>query len=233
MNYVDFIIIGITLLLVLSSARKGLLTLAIEMLGYIVAVPMSIYFSRLWAEPFYVKFVQTRLSEFVCQNINQFTSPKEIISAINDIIPPEILGKQMNYDILSAVNNLLENVNSSDYTQILLDNVLKPIAVFMCTGVLLIIVLLAVLIVFKILAKLTSLIKLPKPLSSTNHFLGGAAGFAKACIIVVVLSTSMNFISTFSYKEKNEFLVAASNSKIIHIVNSNNPLQNAMEKRGE
>lgn len=231
MNYIDFIILVSLVIFVLASLKKGILTILVELVGYIIAVPVSLSLSKQWAEPFYTRFVQQHVVDQLSRKLSEAANPDDIVRTIRESVNKlpfslDSLGDSFGVDISGSLDSFLSHMTQGNYAQSIADSVLKPVFIVACTAVLFLAVLVAFLIVVKIAARLLSKIRLPRLFKTTNKIFGGAFGLIKGCVIIMIVCAVVHAVTLAASFKSGEikFLSDFNQSVIVQKVNDFNPI---------
>lgn len=212
----DVIVLGIVLLCVILSAKKGFAKSIIEVSGFVAAVILAISVSGPLAEITYDKVIEPSVikvaeesSAAADQNI------QDNISLISDKIWESLPDFVKNNSADINQNNILNSVNidtSDTVTSVaekVSQTVAKPVVSKMLSALYAVIILVVLLILVKFLAKLINPLFNFSVIGKLNRTLGGVLGLLKGILISAVFCAAVSLIISFT---KEGFLCFTSES---------------------
>lgn len=201
----DVFVIGIVLLCVILSAKKGFAKSIIEVAGFVAAVILAISVSGPLAELTYDKVIEPSVikmaeesSAVADQNI------EDNISLISDNIWESLPDFIKNNSADVNQDNLLDNVDidtSDTVTGVAVkvsQTVAKPVVSKMLSALYGVIILVVLLILVKFLAKLINPLFNFSVIGKLNRTLGGVLGLLKGILIAVIFCTAVSLNVSFT-----------------------------------
>lgn len=223
-NYVDIVIVAVSLIMILVSARRGILIALVGMTRVLVGVPISFYVSENYHEMIYNNYVKDAVMKKIEEEIARQGTVSLFISSIQETLDTLPAFFTKNFDTAPLEN--LSVKRTAEYFEL---NLVRPIA----ESVIEIALFLAVFIVFLIITGIIiQILKIRNkhddtPLRKTDIILGAVFGLFKTAMLVFAVCTLAGMATDVLPKEyiaSNEFVNQLETSKIISVVNEFNPL---------
>lgn len=238
----DLIVVLIIAFFVITSAKRGFVRTAIEIVGFFLAFYLSLSLSGIAANFIYDGFVKEPMLAQIEEKADDLIKDSlptvdlnenddAIISQnsveIYNALPQFIVGVAKNYDITpEGFAQTIKNNNDSNATELLLDYAVKPIVVNLIKIILFIILFIVLSILVKWLAKIVNRIFSIPIIGGLNRTLGAVFGLIKGTIIAAAVCIAISFIISFS---ENGILFVTSqtieNTYIFKILSGLNPLK--------
>lgn len=203
----DFIIVAVIGLFVYFSAKRGFIKTAIELVGFFLALYLSITLSGIISEQLYENFVKDSLVEKVetVANENVKVTTENFEEAFNTL--PDIvvsLGERYGVSKEGLSEYIVNQSNTSNFAENIVDYAAKPVFVNVFKIVLYVVLFLVLSILVKWLARiLNKMFNIPI-IGGLNKTLGGVIGFIKGLVICCALCIGISIIVSLT---KNGFLI--------------------------
>lgn len=193
---IDLILVGIILFFVIISAKRGFVRTAIELVGFFLALYLSITFSGIVAEGVYDTFVKEPLVKQVDEKVGGLETSIVNYNKAFDSLPDFVKDKAENYGLSSSglAEELINNQDGKGFSETIVDYAAKPIVTNVIKVALYIILFIVLSFVFKFLARiLNKLFSIPI-IGGLNRTLGGIFGLAKGTIIAAAICIAISII---------------------------------------
>ncbi|MBR4123272.1 MAG: CvpA family protein [Clostridia bacterium] len=197
MNWIlDLIILGIVLLTVLISAKKGFVKAVVETAGFIAAVMLAFTMSSPLAEVTYDKIIEPPILNAV--EASTQSAEDEAVSAIPNFITKN--AERLGVSLEEFENKISNNVSDSvlTATKTASQEVLKPVATKILGLVYSVILVIILLVVVKFLAKIINKIFSFSIVGKLNRTLGGILGLVKGSVFAVLFCMIVALIMAFA-----------------------------------
>ncbi len=201
----DVFVIGIVLLCVILSAKKGFAKSIIEVAGFVAVVILAISVSGPLAELTYDKVIEPSVIKMAEES--SATADQNIednISLISDNIWESLPDFIKNNSAAVNQDNLLDNVDIDTGDTVtgvavkVSQTVAKPVVSKMLSALYGVIILVVLLILVKFLAKLINPLFNFSVIGKLNRTLGGVLGLLKGILIAVIFCTAVSLIVSFT-----------------------------------
>lgn len=230
MEYIlDIIFIALAVAMIILGAKKGLVKALLDGLSTIISGVIAYIISEPVAKFVYDAFVRNivkgELEKGLEESGTDFASVSESVNALVAELPEGAinLASKFGFNVNDAVSNIVNSAPDSNETLIetlmtnIGDNIFITITEAVTMFALFIVVSIALTFVIRLLNGVVKKIPVVK---QTNKLAGGILGLVKAVVIIFVISTVLVFV-------QSEALTPIINSsKILELVNNNNPLLN-------
>lgn len=220
MNYFDIVFIAVSVLMIISGMRRGLLVSMISTLKYVVGLPLSYFLSNVLNQRLYDSFVKELVYKSVLDQISKSRSREAFLNSIHTIVSdmPDYLKKSID---LSSLNNM----TSEEISKSLTNTILEPISLTILKIVIFIVVFVVFCIVLNIFISIFTKLQQKEhmPLKHTNRFFGGLFGLVKAAVMLFTVSTVIGIICGV-IPQDNSFIKQVEDSFVLEFINTNNPL---------
>ena len=198
----DICVVVLIIAIVLLSAKRGFARAAVELLGFIAAVFISLTISTPLSNITYDKIIEPS----VVRSVSEITgaSAGETADKVWDALPSalknysgkigiskENLDKSISEDLASGVEDTAKGLSQ---------NAVKPIAVRFISLIYSAVIFSALVFVVKILAKYINKLFSFSVAGSLNRLLGGIIGIPKGIIIAALICTVISIIISFTDK---------------------------------
>ena len=202
----DICVVALIIAIVLLSAKRGFARAAVELLGFIAAVFISLTISTPLSNITYDKIIEPS----VVRSVSEITgaSAGETADKVWDALPSalknysgkigiskENLDKSISEDLASGVEDTAKGLSQ---------NAVKPIAVRFISLIYSAVIFSVLVFVVKILAKYINKLFSFSVAGSLNRLLGGIIGIPKGIIIAALICTVISIIISFT---DNGFLI--------------------------
>ena len=182
---IDLVFIGIILIFAFIGLSRGFIKEIVSLIGVILALVVSFYLSRIFADFIFETFVKDTVVEKISETI--VSTAENSVNGVVDVIPEYIVSaaKSMGFDITSSVNNNIASDIESTATSVstsIVEDVAGPLISGLISVVLFIILFIILKIVIGLIAKA---LKLPV-IKSANNFLGFSVGLIRGVLTVVI-----------------------------------------------
>lgn len=229
-NYIDIVVIVLILAFIIRGYSKGIFISLIELLRYVVGLPICFVLSDKYAQPVYESLVKPRALEMITEKVSNAKNTNEIIASIQETID----------NLPSFISQLVElpkiNINQEDVAQQVLAKAFEPVLLSLTKGALFV-------VIFAVFFGITGLIlsvftharkrkedKYGKSvLSKTDRFIGAVFGICKSFVTIIALATVLMYIQDVGLFKDSTFLEQLQTSKMLEIVRNYNPLNFLLE----
>ncbi len=201
MNFIlDLIVIAIIILMALISAKRGFVRVAVEVVGFVAAVMISLTLSTTFAELTYDKAIEPAIISSVneaTENVTADTAGK-IFDALPNFIKNNSEKLGLNQEKITQ--NMTEDVgnNTTEAVTQVSQNTIKPIAVGILKTLYSVIIMLVLLVVVKFLARFINKLFTFSIVGKLNKLLGGVLGIVKGIIIAWIFCSAIYIILSFT-----------------------------------
>lgn len=223
MSYIDIAIIVIILLFTFLGYKKGIFISLLELLRYVVGLPLCFIASDKYANPVYQSLVKPRALESITKAIADSKSANEINSALDEAMS----------SLPSFVSNAIDlsklQINKNDVAEQILEKGFEPLLINLTKGALF---LLCFVVFFGITAVLLGIFRKARRkresrkgksvLSKADRLIGAAFGICKSFVAIIALSAVMLYIQSIS--KNTELAAQIDASKLLPIIENINPL---------
>ena len=205
----DLIVISIIILMILISAKRGFVRVAVEVAGFVAAIMLSFTLSATFADFTYQKVIEPAIVSSV-ENITVETTDsaaENTWNALPDFIKNNAGKLGINKDDITQ--DITENIGQSanDIVSSISENTIKPIAVSILKTLYSVILMLILMVIVKFLAKAINKLFSFSVIGKVNKILGGTLGAIKGiifawlfcAIIYLIISCTKNGIWIFNY----------------------------------
>ncbi len=197
----DGIVVLLLVIAVILGYKRGFISTAVQLAGYIFAFLIALSLSATVAEFTYDRFIGEKITESVSAAFSENTgsSVSEKVDSMLDTLPAFLqTALSENEDVqnaLSTIDDKTENTITA-VTETVVKQILRPVVVALLRFVVFIILFLLLLLVVKLLSKLVKpLAKLPL-IRQVDGILGVVLGAVNGCILSIVAVTVMQLIIT-------------------------------------
>lgn len=235
MNILDIILVVCFIAIVLIAVFKGFLHAAVELIGYLLTLPVAIWGANHCAAWAYDTFVHERAVQMVSEKLSAAASPSAMAQSLKEIIdglPVSINSflETLHID-LNQIINQIASTSPTNVAEKFVNDAIKPLATVLCTVVLFLVFFVLLLILVKIVAFLVGRFPLPSTLKKLNHLLGGVLGAAKALLLLLIVSAALQVaVDTAGDYLNNGFTNAVRGSAVVETVNQFNPVMDKLIK---
>lgn len=231
MNIIDIILLVILALCVLLAIKKGLLRSIVEFAGFLLALPVSIYGAKAVAPLLYNQFFHQRLIDSTVTKMDGYGDIAAFVAQVKGTLNAlpfslEGLGQKFGVDINGTLDGMTSGLSNATLAQEYVNSFLKPIVTVLCTGALILLFFILMVVAIKILSFVLKTVPMPHGLKEANGVLGAIMGLLKGVIVVFVLCTVLGMVQVgLSFKEApTAFGTKISESFVVEKVNQFNPL---------
>ncbi len=196
----DLIVIAIIILITVISAKQGFVRVAVEVVGFIIAIVLSLNISVGLADVTYHKVIEPVIVSSV-ENVTADTTVATAEKTWNAL--PQFVRNGANKlgidedtiteSIAKSVGNGAGNVAAS-----VSENTVKPIATSVLKTLYSLILILVLMIIVKFLARLVNKLFSFSIVGKLNKFLGGTLGVVKGIIIAWLFCTVVSLAVSFT-----------------------------------
>lgn len=197
----DGIIVLLVVIAVILGYKRGFISTAVQLAGYIFAFLIALSLSTTVAEFTYDRFIGEKITESVntafSENAGSTVSEKVdgMLETLPAFLQTALSENQEVQDALANIENKTENTITA-VTETIVEQILRPVVVALLRFVVFLILFLLLLLVVKLLSKLVKpLTKLPL-IRQVDGTLGIVLGAINGCILSVVAVTIMQLIIT-------------------------------------
>lgn len=218
MNLIDIAFIISAVLIIVISARRGLVVSLLSTLKVIAGIPISYFISSKLYQQLYDNYVR----DIVYNNILKKLSDSGADDFANGIGASGILSDYLaeNIDTANLSGLTAEQISSS-----ITDNILKPVILILIKIIIFIAVFVIICIIVSILISFFKKLQKKKhmPLKHTNSFFGGVLGLVKAAALIFTAATIIGYVCDI-IPQDSSFSRLADGSFALEYINTNNPL---------
>ncbi len=197
----DGIIVLLVVIAVILGYKRGFISTAVQLAGYIFAFLIALSLSTTVAEFTYDRFIGEKITESVntafSENAGSTVSEKVdgMLETLPAFLQTALSENQEVQDALANIENKTENTITA-VTETIVEQILRPVVVALLRFVIFLILFLLLLLVVKLLSKLVKpLTKLPL-IRQVDGTLGIVLGAINGCILSVVAVTIMQLFIT-------------------------------------
>ncbi len=197
MNWIlDLIILGILLLTILISAKKGFVKAVVETAGFIAAVILAFTISSPLAEVTYDKIIEPPILNAV--EASTQSAENDAISAVPDFITKN--AERFGVSLEEFEDKILTDISGSAAatTKTASQDVLKPVATKILALVYSVVLVIILLVVVKFFAKIINKIFSFSIVGKLNRTLGGVLGFIKGSVFAILFCMVVALIMAFA-----------------------------------
>ncbi len=192
----DLIVIGIILLSILISAKRGFVKVAVETAGFVAAVFLAFTISSPLSGITYDKIIEPPIVKAAVNAVGE-SAESEALNALPDFITDNgFFGADINSFTEKITSNLSKGTETAVKTAS--QEIVKPIATKLLGLLFTIILILILLIVVKFLAKFLNKIFSFSLVGKLNRTLGGVLGFVKGILLAVLFCAVISLILSFT-----------------------------------
>ncbi len=201
MNYIlDLAVIAIIILMALISAKRGFVRVAVEVVGFIAAVMLSLTLSSALSELTYNKAIEPAIISSVeetAQNVTD-TTAENTWNALPKFIKNN--AEKFGVNKQEITNDISNNVGDSavDIVRNVSQKTIKPMAVSILKTLYTVILMIVLLVVVKFLARIVNKLFSFSLIGKVNKLLGGVLGVVKGLIIAWIFCSAVYVIISFT-----------------------------------
>ncbi len=201
MNIVlDLIVIAIVVVMALISAKRGFVRVVVEVVGFVLAVVLSMSFSGYFADITYQKGIEPA----IISSINNITTDASAETVDNtwDALPKFItdnadkLGFSKD-DIAKSITQSVD-VKSEEIAITFSNDIIKPMAISILDSLYAVVIMVVVMFIVKLLAKIINKLFTFSLAGKLNSALGGVLGVIKGIIFAGLFCSIVGLIITFT-----------------------------------
>ena len=194
----DLIIIGIILLSVVISAKRGFVKAAVEAAGFIAAVAVAFTVSSPLASITYDKIIEPPIVDAAINTVGE-SAEHNAFNALPDFITENNLLRE---EIAPFTEKITQNLSQGTEAAVktAAQEIVKPIATKVLGLLYTIILILVLMIVVRLLARFLNKIFSFSLVGKLNRFLGGTVGVVKGVLYAAVFCGIISLILSFTGK---------------------------------
>ncbi len=186
---IDLVFIGIILIFAFIGLSRGFIKEIVSLIGVILALVVSFYLSRIFADFIFETFVKDTVVEKISETI--VSTAENSVNGVVDVIPEYIVSaaKSMGFDITSSVNNNIASDIESTATSVstsIVEDVAGPLISGLISVVLFIILFIILKILIGLISKALNLVAKLPVIKSANKLLGFSVGLIRGVLTVVI-----------------------------------------------
>jgi len=204
----DLIIVAIIAFFVYTSAKRGFVRTVIELVGFFLALHISMLLSTLSANFVYDSFVKQPLLTQIDQKIDVLTieNPELDYNKMFNTLPELFINSAENYGLSAEglETEIKAKENNTNYAEILIDYAAKPIVVNVVKLIVFIILFLVLSIIVRWLARVVNRIFNIPIIGGLNKTLGAVFGLVKGTVVAAAICIAITMLISFT---KNGFLI--------------------------
>lgn len=193
---IDLILIGIILLCIYLSAKRGFVKVLIETVGFIAAIILAFTISSPLADITYDKIIEPPMIEAASNAVGENTETSALEALPGFIV--NSFGDEISVFTEKIDQNLSQGTETAVRTAS--QQVVKPIATKLLGLLFTAILFLLLLVVVKFLAKFLNGIFSFSIIGNLNRTLGGVIGIIRGIIFVLIFCTVISIIISFTGK---------------------------------
>ncbi len=181
----DALLVGIVLLNVILSAKKGFVKVLVEVVGFVAAIALAINISTPLATATYNTFVEPAIIGAVEKNV-EATAGESAWEAVPDFITKS--ADKFGFSLEEFNSTVTSNIKDGAVEAVTLasQQYVMPVAVKVFGLVYSIVLVIILLIVVKLLAKVINKLFSFSLVGKINHTLGGVIGLVKGIVFAVL-----------------------------------------------
>ncbi len=197
---IDVVLIGILLVAVFTSAKKGIVRTVLEIGAFVLSLVLAAQIAAPMAKTFYSSFLSERIEDKIEDTLSQGEAATNTKKA--DVVLDSLPDFAKNYlekagvqsaSLASDIANQAPTGN--DTAAFLNEKIARPICETVLTGILFLLFCLVLGAVFQWAAGgISKLFSLPI-VGTANKFLGGVFGAIKGCVIIYIAVALLVFIA--------------------------------------
>lgn len=193
---IDLILIGIILLCIYLSAKRGFVKVLIETVGFVAAIILAFTISSPLADITYDKIIEPPMIEAASNAVGENTETSALEALPGFIV--NSFGDEISVFTEKIDQNLSQGTETAVRTAS--QQVVKPIATKLLGLLFTAILFLLLLVVVKFLAKFLNGIFSFSIVGNLNRTLGGVIGIIRGIIFVLIFCTVISIIISFTGK---------------------------------
>lgn len=227
MNYIDLAVIIIIALFTYLGYKKGFFVSLLELLRYIVGVPLCFSVSDKYSPVVYESYVRPKAVEMISEKVNSASS----IEALSLEIQNEL--KELPSFLVDSIDLSSFDFNKSQLTKQIMESIFDPVlipltkcVVFICCFVAFFGITGIILSIFKHSRKKKSKKsgKKESSISKTDRIFGGIFGICKSFVTIIAISSILLYILDVSASKDTAFFAQIESSKLLPLIDSINPI---------
>ncbi len=188
MNWIlDGGIVVLAVLLIWIGHRRGAIRSVIEFVGWIAALLAAALLGRPAADWVFATFLRgglvTKFEQVISESVG--ASAADRVTAISDALP-EYVRRFLNGESLATQIREAADAGAANGAQILVDQVVGPVLTMVLQAVVTVLLFVAVLLVFRLIARAGDWIARLPVLHQLNQALGAIFGAAKAALLILL-----------------------------------------------
>ena len=222
----DGVIILILVLAIAFGYRRGFIRSIVQLIGLVAAFFLAFSFSETLSTYVYDTFISESLCETVTQSLQtdvSSTAAEQLDTALEKL--PPFLSETLrdNEQTQSALESLGAQVDASaaQLAQMLVNNVIRPLAVALLRFLLFIVLVLLLLLAVKLLARVIKPITKLPVIRQADGTLGAFVGLLKGVLFIIIAVTVMQLLASTGTLITNE---QVQDSLIVSWLAQNNPV---------
>lgn len=230
---IDIVILAVTALTVVISAKRGFMRTLISSLGCVAVLVLSVVFSWIISDFVYGSFVRPRMTEKVEQSLQAShvvgDSVTKVVDSATEDLPKYIVNMARSrglFDKLSEgeqAERLQGGVKSAAVAVI--DSVIEPVVTGLVQTISMIVLFILGMIAVRLLCRLSDRLAGGKMLGGVNSFLGGLIGLPSGIVFAIIIAWIFCFAVSSA---KNGFLGVTEQTieqtYLCKLINGFNPL---------
>ena len=198
--FLDVIIIAIVVFTVFTSAKRGFVRTAVEVVGFVLAIMIASSLSTTLADMTYDKVVGPKVVSAVKAEADD--TAEELLDKTWSALPETVVNNATSLGVSKQkIEKLLIKHSNADNTaavQKTLDATLKPVVVKMFGMLYSIIIFALLMVAVHLVAKLANRLFSFSIIGALNRFLGGVIGIAKGVVYSMLFCTIVTLIISFT-----------------------------------
>lgn len=220
----DFAFFAVLILCIIVAAKRGFVLSLMEFVGFFLAGACALYLSGLIAPVLYDRFFAQPVTQAIAAQLPDLTgaaTAAQQAQAVLQGLPDTVVRFAASFGIDTA--SLTQKIASGEFSgaalaQTLSDSIAKPIVTLLCRLALFVVLILALGVVFRILASVIDhFCKLPV-LRTANAALGGAFGALKGLLVVFVAGVALQLAANLFGTPGSSFHETVENSFVLGMI---------------
>ncbi len=217
----DIVFLGIVLIAVAVSAKKGIVRTVLELVAFSVSVVLAFQLAAPMANTSYDSFLSERVENKIYAQLSEsdehMSEMKTVLVAVESL--PNFIRRQFD-ESESSLKTITQQVtadgaSNQEAAKQLNEQIARPLGVMVLTSVLFLLIFVLANILLQWLAKtISKAFKLPI-VGTVNGLLGGIFGALKGCLAVFLVCVALIFLAPYI---GGEFEKAVNGSSVVQLV---------------
>ncbi|MGI5888676.1 MAG: CvpA family protein [Oscillospiraceae bacterium] len=191
----DIFLAVILIICVVVGLKRGLMSMLVRVVGYILSAVGSFYLSRALAPVLYEKILESKLIDTVTEKLEGVTSYETLQESLSSGSLKGVfgLGSVDINDILSKFSST-GTITPSGAAQVIVDDALKNTAISAISIIVFILLFIIFLFICRILSRSLKSVNSVPVIGGLNRVLGAVLGIAEGIIICMLICMVMGYV---------------------------------------